>query len=162
AYLRVNKGKTPPEMRNLQKELKLVNTRIEEAVDNEDYEKAAREKQAASKLSDDIKELEAKYRTDKPITLTSDDVAETVARITGVPVTKVIKSEAKYLVNLEKNLGRYVIGQDEAVGTVSRAVRRSRSGIASEQRPIGSFVFLGPTGVGKTELARVLAREFFG
>ncbi|HSX18022.1 MAG TPA: ATP-dependent Clp protease ATP-binding subunit [Candidatus Saccharimonadales bacterium] len=162
AYLRVNKGKTPPELRQLQKELKLVNTRIDDAVDAEDYEKAAREKQAASQLNDKIKELEKTHKTGKPITLTSDDVAETVARITGVPVTKVIRSEAKYLVNLEKNIGKYVIGQDEAVETVARAVRRSRSGIASEKRPIGSFVFLGPTGVGKTELARVLAREFFG
>jgi ATP-dependent Clp protease ATP-binding subunit ClpC len=82
--------------------------------------------------------------------------------MTGVPVTKVIRSEAKYLVNLEKTLSKYIIGQNEAVGTVARAVRRSRSGIASEKRPIGSFIFLGPTGVGKTELARVLAREFFG
>lgn len=162
AHLRVNKGKTPPELRQLQKELKLANTRIEEAVDTEDYEKAAREKQKASQLSEKISELETTYKTGKPITITSDDVAETVARMTGVPVTKVIKSEAKYLVNLEKNLTRYVIGQDEAVSTVAKAVRRSRSGISSEKRPIGSFVFLGPTGVGKTELARVLAREFFG
>lgn len=162
AYLRVNKGKTPPQLRSLQKELKLANSRIEDAVDNEDYEKAAKEKQKASVIADEMKEMEKKYRTGKPITLTSDDVAETVARMTGVPVTKVIRSEAKYLVNLEKNLGRYIIGQSEAVETVARAVRRSRSGIASEKRPIGSFVFLGPTGVGKTELARVLAREFFG
>jgi ATP-dependent Clp protease ATP-binding subunit ClpC len=162
AYLRVNKGKTPPELRQLQKELKLANTRIEDAVDGEDYEKAAREKQKASQLNDKIKELEATYRTGKPINLTSDDVADTVARMTGVPVTKVIRSEAKYLVNLEKTLGRYIIGQEEAVEIVAKAVRRSRSGIASEKRPIGSFIFLGPTGVGKTELARVLAREFFG
>ncbi len=162
AYLRVNKGKTPPQLRQLQKELKLVNTRIEDAVETEDYEKAAAQKQKASQLSDQIKELEATHKTGKPITITSDDVAETVARMTGVPVTKVIRSEAKYLVNLEKNLSKYVIGQDEAVETVSRAVRRSRSGISSEKRPAGSFIFLGPTGVGKTELARVLAREFFG
>jgi ATP-dependent Clp protease ATP-binding subunit ClpC len=162
AYLRVNKGKTPPEVREIQNELKLVNNRIDEAVDNEDYEKAAREKQQASKLTVKLKELEARHKTGKPITLTSDDVAETVARMTGVPVTKVIKSEAKYLVNLEKNLGQYIIGQNEAVETVAKAVRRSRSGIASEKRPIGSFIFMGPTGVGKTELARVLAREFFG
>src|SRR5581483_9952654 len=153
---------TPPELRQLQKELKLVNTRIDDAVDAEDYEKAAREKQKASQLNENIKKIESTTRAGKPITITSDDVAETVARITGVPVTKVIRSEAKYLVNLEKNLGRYVIGQDEAVETVSKAVRRSRSGIASEKRPIGSFIFMGPTGVGKTELARVLAREFFG
>ncbi len=162
AYLRVNKGKTPPELRNLQKELKLINGRIDDAVDAEDYEKAAREKQKASQLNEKIKELEATHKTGKPINITSDDVAETVARMTGVPVTKVIKSEAKYLVNLEKNLGRYIIGQEEAVKTVASAVRRSRSGISSEKRPIGSFIFLGPTGVGKTELARVLAREFFG
>jgi ATP-dependent Clp protease ATP-binding subunit ClpC len=162
AYLRVNKGKTPPEVRQIQNELKLANQRIDEAVDNEDYEKAAREKQQASKLTAKLKDLESRHKTGKPITLTSDDVAETVARMTGVPVTKVIKSEAKYLVNLEKNLGQYIIGQGEAVETVAKAVRRSRSGIASEKRPIGSFIFLGPTGVGKTELARVLAREFFG
>ncbi|MBI2285442.1 ATP-dependent Clp protease ATP-binding subunit [Candidatus Saccharibacteria bacterium] len=162
AYLRVNKGKTPPELRQLQKELKLVNGRIEDAVDAEDYEKAAREKQTASQLSEKMKELEKSHKTGKPITLTSDDVAETVSRMTGVPVTKVIRAEAKYLVNLEKNLSKHIIGQDEAVATVSRAVRRSRSGISSEKRPIGSFIFLGPTGVGKTELARVLAREFFG
>lgn len=162
AYLRVNKGKTPPELRQLQKELKLVNSRIEDAVDAEDYEKAAREKQTASQLNEKMKELEKSHKTGKPITLTSDDVAETVSRMTGVPVTKVIRAEAKYLVNLEKNLSKYIIGQDEAVATVARAVRRSRSGISSEKRPIGSFIFLGPTGVGKTELARVLAREFFG
>src|SRR3954468_11534867 len=162
AYLRVNKGKTPPELRQLQKELKLINNRIDDAVDGEDYERAAREKQKASQLSEEIKRIESTTRAGKPITISSDDVAETVARITGVPVTKVIRSEAKYLVNLEKNLSKHIIGQDEAVGTVARAVRRSRSGIASEKRPIGSFVFLGPTGVGKTELARVLAKEFFG
>jgi len=162
AYLRVNKGKTPPQLRQLQKELKLINTRIDDAVDNEDYEKAAREKQKASQINDKIKNLEETHKTGKPIILTSDDVAETVARMTGVPVTKVIRSEAKYLVNLEKNLSKYIIGQQEAVETVAKAVRRSRSGISSEKRPIGSFIFLGPTGVGKTELARVLAREFFG
>ncbi|MGH7156578.1 MAG: ATP-dependent Clp protease ATP-binding subunit [Candidatus Saccharimonadales bacterium] len=162
AYLRVNKGKTPPELRQLQKELKLVNNRIDDAVDTEDYEKAAREKQRASQINEDIKKMEASTRAGKPITITSDDMADTVARMTGVPVTKVIRSEAKYLVNLEKNLGKYVIGQDEAVETVAKAVRRSRSGISSEKRPIGSFIFMGPTGVGKTELGRVLAREFFG
>ena len=162
AYLRVNKGKTPPELRQLQKEMKLVNSRIDEAVDAEDYEKAAQQKQKASQLSEQVKKLEATSRTGKPITLSSDDMAETVARMTGVPVTKVIRSEAKYLVGLEKNLGKYIIGQNEAVETVAKAVRRSRSGISSEKRPIGSFIFLGPTGVGKTELARVLAREFFG
>ncbi len=162
AHLRVLKGKTSPEVRKLQKELKLVNARIDEAVDNEDYERAARAKTRASQIN---KELEALLKTNKDakrLNVTSDDVAEVVARITGVPVRKVIKSEAKYLLSLEKNIGKHVIGQHEAVEVVSKAIRRNRSGIGATNRPIGSFIFLGPTGVGKTELARVLAREFFG
>lgn len=162
AALRVDKGKTPPETRKLQKELRLVNIRIEDAVDNEDYERAAKEKQRASQIKEELNKLAAAGKTAKHLTVTSDDVAAVVARITGVPVTKVIRSEAKYLLNLEKSLRKFVIGQDEAVTAVAKAVRRNRAGIGSDVRPIGSFIFLGPTGVGKTELARVLAREFFG
>jgi len=162
AHLRVDKGKTSPEVRKLQKELKLVNTRIDEAVDAENYEKAAREKTRASQINEELAKLEADTKQSKRLALTSDDVAEVVSRMTGVPVRKVIRSEAKYLLNLEKAIGKYVIGQQEAVDVVSRAIRRNRSGIGSAKRPIGSFIFLGPTGVGKTELARVLAREFFG
>lgn len=162
AHLRVDKGKTSPEVRKLQKELKLVNTRIEDAVDAENYEKAAKEKTRASQINEELSKLHASNKNEKRLNLTSEDVAEVVARITGVPVKKVIRSEAKYLVNLEKTIGKHVIGQQEAVHAVSRAIRRNRSGIGSSSRPIGSFIFLGPTGVGKTELARVLAREFFG
>jgi ATP-dependent Clp protease ATP-binding subunit ClpC len=162
AHLRVNKVKTSPEVRKLQKELKLVNTRIDEAVDAEDYERAAQYKQRASQINEEMGKLQNATKDEKRIDLTSEDVAEVVARMTGVPVKKVIRSEAKYLLNLEKTIGKYVIGQHEAVEAVARAVRRNRSGIGSEKRPIGSFVFLGPTGVGKTELARILAREFFG
>ncbi len=162
AHLRVGQGKTSPEVRKLQKELKLVNTRIDEAVDNEDYQKAAEHKTRASQINEELAKMQATHKGAKRIEITSEDVAEVVARITGVPVTKVIRSEAKYLLNMEKRLGKYVLGQQEAVEAVARAVRRNRSGIGSEKRPIGSFIFLGPTGVGKTELARVLAREFFG
>jgi ATP-dependent Clp protease ATP-binding subunit ClpC len=162
AHIRVRKGKTSPEVRKLQKELKLVNARIDEAVDAEDYEKAAREKQRASQINDELSKMQTNTKAEKRIVMTDEDVADVVARMTGIPVKKVIRSEAKYLLNLEKALGKYVIGQDEAVTAVSKAVRRNRSGISSANRPIGSFIFLGPTGVGKTELARVLAREFFG
>lgn len=162
AHLRVDKGKTNPEVRRLQKELKLINARIDEAVDAEDYERAARAKTRASQIKGELEKLSETYKTAKKLTVTSDDIADVVARITGVPVKKVIRSEAKYLLHLEKNLGKHVIGQQEAVEAVARAVRRNRVGIGSETRPIGSFIFLGPTGVGKTELARVLAREFFG
>lgn len=162
AHLRVDKGKTSPEVRKLQKELKLVNSRIDDAVDAENYEKAAKEKTRASQINDELSKLQANTKTEKRLTLTSEDVAEVVSRITGVPTKKVIRSEAKYLVNLEKTLSKHVIGQSEAVEAVARAIRRNRSGIGATNRPIGSFIFLGPTGVGKTELARVLAREFFG
>ncbi|MFI5270639.1 MAG: ATP-dependent Clp protease ATP-binding subunit [Candidatus Saccharimonadales bacterium] len=162
AHLRVDKGKTSPEVRALQKEQKLVNAQIEEAVDNEDYERAARAKTRASQINEKLKAMHATNKQTKPLTVTSEDIADVVARITGVPVKKVIRSEAKYLLTLEKTLSKYVIGQKEAVTAVSKAIRRNRSGIGSDKRPIGSFIFLGPTGVGKTELARVLAREFFG
>lgn len=162
AHLRVDKGKTSPEVRALQKELKLVNAQIEDAVDAEDYERAAKAKTRASQINDDLTKLHADGKHKKRLTVSSEDLADVVARITGVPVKKVIRSEAKYLLSLEKTLSKYVIGQHEAVEAVSKAIRRNRSGVASAQRPIGSFIFLGPTGVGKTELARVLAREFFG
>jgi len=162
AHLRVDKGKTSPEVRKLQKELKLINARIDEAVDAEDYERAAKSKQRASQISEELEKLQIATKDVKRINVTEEDVADVVARMTGIPVKKVIKSEAKYLLNLEKNLGKFIIGQSEAVEAVSRAIRRNRSGIGSSKRPVGSFVFLGPTGVGKTELARVLAREFYG
>jgi ATP-dependent Clp protease ATP-binding subunit ClpC len=162
AHLRVDKGKTSPAVRRLQKELKLVNTRIEDAVDAENYEQAAKHKTRASQIRDELQKLQASDKTKQRLTLTSEDLADVISRMTGVPVKKVIRSEAKYLINLEKTLQKYIIGQEEAVTAVARAVRRNRSGVGSEKRPIGSFIFLGPTGVGKTELARVLAREFFG
>jgi ATP-dependent Clp protease ATP-binding subunit ClpC len=162
AHLRVEKGKTSPEVRKLQKEQKLVNQRIEDAVDAEDYEKAAREKQRASQIRDELEKLSATNKGAKPIIMSSDDIAMVVSRMTGVPATRVIASEAKALLNLEKTIAKHVIGQSEAVEAVSRAVRRNRSGISSARRPVGSFIFLGPTGVGKTELARVMAREYYG
>lgn len=162
AHLRLDKGRTPPEVRRLKQELKLINTRIEDAVDAEDYERAAQNKQRASQIQEELKKIHSKEKDNKRLVMNSEDVAGTVARMTGVPAQKVIRSEAKYLMNLEKSLGNYVIGQDEAVEAVSKAIRRNRSGVGSEKRPVGSFIFLGPTGVGKTELARVLAREFYG
>jgi len=162
AHLRVDKGKTPPRVRELQKERKIIQLKIDDAVDAEDYEKAAKEKQKLSQLEAELNQLNKSHEGTKRLALNSDDIADTVARITGVPVSKVIRSEVKELLHLEDSLSSHVIGQSEAVEAVAKAVRRSRSGVASEKRPIGSFIFMGPTGVGKTELARVLAREFFG
>ncbi len=162
AHLRVGRGKTDPAERKLIKDVKLMTMRMEEAVDAADYEKAAMYKQKLSQLQENLESLRKKQSTRKRLNLTVDDIAEVVAIMTGIPVTRVMKSEIKQLVNLEKVLEEHVKGQQEAVEAVSRAIRRNRAGIAHEKRPIGSFVFLGPTGVGKTELARVLAREFFG
>jgi len=162
AYLRVDKGKTPPKLRRLQKELKLVNLQKEDAGEAEDYEKAALYKQRVSQINEEIEKIKSSNKITKYIAMTSDDVANVVARMTGIPLSKVIKTEAKYLIGLEKTLGKYIIGQQEAVSAVAKSIRRNRLGISDNRRPIGSFIFLGPTGVGKTELARVLAREFFG
>ncbi|HUC96268.1 MAG TPA: ATP-dependent Clp protease ATP-binding subunit, partial [Candidatus Saccharimonadales bacterium] len=127
-----------------------------------DYERAALYKTRISQISAKLNETREEFEKKTPIILTDDDIAITIASMTGIPVRRLQKSEAKLLRNLEKHLGKYIIGQQEAVEKVSRAIRRSRSGVADSHRPIGSFVFMGPTGVGKTELARVLAREVFG
>lgn len=162
AHIRVVKVKINPEVRKLNKELQLVNLRKDEASDNEDYQLAAHFKTRASQITEELNKLESSIKKDKQLELTSEDLADVISRMTGVPVKKVIRSEAKYLLKLESIISKSIVGQAEAVSAVSRAIRRNRSGIGSEKRPIGSFVFLGPTGVGKTELARVLAREFFG
>jgi ATP-dependent Clp protease ATP-binding subunit ClpC len=162
ADVRVHHGKTPPEVRKLRKELQYTNHKREEAADAEDYERAAVYKTKATQIQDKLSGIEKKHRSAKKIKLTSDDVATVVSRMTGVPVKKVIRTEASYLLRLEKQLSRRIVGQTEAISAVSRAIRRNRMGISSDRRPIGSFIFLGPTGVGKTELAKVLANEFFG
>lgn len=162
AKVRVQAGHKPSKVRDYMKQLKNLNEKMEEAVVAEEYERAALYKTRISQLTEKLEESREEYEKKSPIELTDDDIAQAIAQITGIPVKRVQKSEAKMLRNLEKHLGKYVIGQEEAVEKVARAIRRSRSGVASSKRPIGSFVFLGPTGVGKTELARVLAREVFG
>lgn len=162
ALVRVRSGRKPSKLRDYSKQLKNLNEKMEEAVMAEDYERAALYKTRISQISSKLDEIRQDFEKKTPITLTDEDIAYAISSMTGIPVRRVQKSESKMLRNLEKHLGKYIIGQDEAVEKVSRAIRRSRSGVASSNRPIGSFVFMGPTGVGKTELARVLAREVFG
>lgn len=162
ALVRVKIGRKPSKLRDFTRQLKNLNEKMEEAVANEDYERAALYKTRISQITTKLDETKADYEKKTPIKLKDDDVAHAIATMTGIPVKRVQKSEAKLLRNLEKHLGNYIVGQGEAVEKVARAIRRSRSGVASSKRPIGSFVFMGPTGVGKTELARVLAREVFG
>lgn len=162
ARVRVKAGHKPSKVRDYMKQLKNLNEKMEEAVAAEEYERAALYKTRISQLNEKLDESRSEYEKKTPVQLSDDDIAHAIAQMTGIPVKRVQKSEARLLHNLEKHLGKYVIGQEEAVEKVSRAIRRSRSGVGSSKRPIGSFVFLGPTGVGKTELARVLAREVFG
>ncbi len=162
ALVRVRSGQKPSKVRELTKQLKNLNEKMEEAVLSEDYERAALYKTRSSQISTRLDEIKDISESKKAVTLTDDDIAYAIASMTGVPVRRVRKSEAKLLRNLEKHIGKYIIGQKEAVEKVSSAIRRGRSGVASSNRPIGSFVFMGPTGVGKTELAKVLAREVFG
>jgi ATP-dependent Clp protease ATP-binding subunit ClpC len=162
ALVRVRSGRKPSKLRDFTRQLKNLNEKMEEAVAGEDYERAALYKTRISQITSKIDETKADYENKTPVVLTDDDVAKAIATMTGVPAERVQKSEAKLLRRLEKHLGKFIIGQEEAVEKVARAIRRSRSGVASSKRPIGSFVFMGPTGVGKTELAKVLAREVFG
>ncbi|HRN97295.1 MAG TPA: ATP-dependent Clp protease ATP-binding subunit [Candidatus Saccharibacteria bacterium] len=162
ALVRVKSGRKPSKLRDFTKQLKNLNEKMEEAVTAEDYERAALYKTRISQLTVKLEETKLDFEKKTPITLNDDDIAHAIAVMTNIPVKRVQKSEAKLLRNLEKHLGKYIIGQSEAVEKVSKAIRRSRSGVASSKRPIGSFVFMGPTGVGKTELAKVLAREVFG
>ncbi len=162
ALVRVHSGQKPSRLRSYVKELKDLNEKVEDAVAAEDYERAALYKTRISQISATLAQVREENDRKTPIVLTSDDIAHAIASMTGIPVQRLQKSETKLLQNLEKHLAKYVIGQTEAVTKVARAIRRSRSGVADTHRPIGSFVFMGPTGVGKTELARVLAREVFG
>lgn len=162
ALVRVKRGRRPSKVRDYSKQLKNLNEKMDEAVGNEDYERAALYKTRISQITTKLNEIRETDEKKTPVTLSDDDVAHAIATMTGIPVERLQKSEAKLLRRLEKHLAKYVIGQEEAVEAVAKAIRRSRSGVASHKRPIGSFVFMGPTGVGKTELARVLAREVFG
>ncbi len=162
ARLRARLGQKPSNERDYKKQLAQLSEKMEDAVTRENYEQAALYKTRISQVQKQLDELHEKRQKRAAVKLSSDDIAQAIATMTGVPVERLKKSEASVLRRLEAHLGKYVIGQQEAIKNVARAIRRSRSGVSSQRRPIGSFVFMGPTGVGKTELARVLAREVFG
>lgn len=153
-----------PDVKALEDRLNTVKKEKEAAVTAQDFEKAAElrdEEQTLLKEIGDKKSI-AKEKSDQKLIVTEEDIAAVVAQWTGIPVAKIAEEESATLLHLEEELHKRVVGQDEAVTAVAKAVRRARAGLKDPKRPIGSFLFLGPTGVGKTELARALASFLFG
>ena len=153
-----------PDVKALETQLADVKKEKEAAVTAQEFEKAAEMRDEEKRIEKEIndKKKSAKENSDAKLVVTDEDIASVVAQWTGIPVSKIAQEESESLLHLEEELHKRVIGQDEAVVAVSKAVRRARAGLKDPKRPIGSFLFLGPTGVGKTELARALAVALFG
>ncbi|HEY4566897.1 AAA domain-containing protein [Planococcaceae bacterium Storch 2/2-2] len=163
--VRLRSYATPPNLKELEEKLEAVRSEKDAAVQSQQFEKAASYRDKEQKLVKQLEETKEKWKEEQGSTesdVTEDDIAEVVAMWTGVPVAKIAQEETDKLLNMEELLHERVIGQDEAVVAISKAIRRARAGLKDPKRPIGSFIFLGPTGVGKTELARALAEAMFG
>ena len=163
--VRLKASKMCPEAKELEKQLKELIKQKEEAIRNQEFETASQLRDDEADLKDKIREVSAKWKDEnefnKP-TVTAEDVAQVIAMMTGVPVTKLTEGESERLMRLEDTLHERVIGQHDAIVAISKAIRRARVGLKAPNRPIGSFIFCGPTGVGKTELAKALAEAMFG
>ena len=163
--VRLKVSNLSPEGKELEKELRSIIKEKEDAIRNQEFEKASQLRDDEADMKDKIREMAQKYREEheanKP-TVTAENVAEVIGTMTGIPVTKLTEGESERLLKLEQTLHARVIGQNDAVVAIAKAIRRARVGLKSPNRPIGSFIFCGPTGVGKTELAKALAEAVFG
>ena len=163
--VRLNVSSLPPEGKELEKELKATIKQKEDAIRSQEFETASNLRNVEVQIKDKIRELQDSWRSsqenNKPV-VGIEEVAQVISTITGVPVTKITEGESERLLKLEETLHNRVIGQNEAVVALSKAIRRARVGLKAPNRPIGSFIFSGPTGVGKTELAKALAEAVFG
>jgi len=153
---------SPTLVSDLERELTDIQTKKEAAASSEDYESAARMRQQELIVLGKLESVRTEAQSASALVVTPEHIARVVETWTGVPVSQMLESERVNLRNLEDDLRKHVVGQDEAIVSVARAIRRSRAGLKDPKRPIGSFLFLGPTGVGKTELAKALAAEMFG
>ena len=152
-------------MREQEKRLEAVLIEKKEAISHQDFEKAAALRDQERNLNREIEEKRAEWtrsQTNARDVVTEEDIAQVVSQWTGIPVSRMTEQEAQRLIRLEETLHRRLVGQEEAVSAVARAIRRARAGLKDPKRPIGSFIFLGPTGVGKTELCRALGEAMFG
>ena len=155
----------PDSLKKMQEEIERLDKDKEEAVISQKFEKAATLRDEEKTLKEKFEKEQKKWKnknTKTMVTITEENIADVIALWTGIPVKKITEDENERLRNLEKSLHERVIGQDEAVEAVAKAIRRSRVGLKDQNRPIGSFLFLGPTGVGKTELSKALAESLFG
>ena len=163
--VRLKVSNLSPEGKEMEKELRAIIKEKEDAIRNQEFEKASQLRDDEAEMKDRIREMAQAYREEheanKP-TVTAENVAEVIATMTGVPVTKLTEGESERLLKLEDTLHERVIGQHDAVVAIAKAIRRARVGLKAPNRPIGSFIFAGPTGVGKTELAKSLAEAVFG
>ena len=161
---RLDSYNSPEELKELEERLKRLNMEKNKAARGEKYDKAQDLLNEISEVQEKIKELNSEWRSNKQSspTIGSDDIAKIVSGWTGVPVIKLTEQESQKLLHLEENLHSRIIGQEEAVSAVARAIRRARAGLNEAGKPIGSFIFVGPTGVGKTDLAKALAECMFG
>jgi ATP-dependent Clp protease ATP-binding subunit ClpC len=163
--VRLRTHTAPPNLKELEQKLERVRSEKDAAVQSQEFEKAANLRDSEQKLKQELEKLKGQWQQTqetKDAKVTADDIAYVVAAWTGIPVKQLAEEESERLLNMESILHSRVIGQEEAVTAVSRAIRRARAGLKDPKRPIGSFIFLGPTGVGKTELARALAESIFG
>ena len=163
--VRIHAFTAPPDMKQQQARLAALSKETEEAVANEDFETAANLRDKKKELQNEMQQRRSEWEqklNSKMETVGEEEVAQIVSSWTGVPVSKLTQDEAQRLIHLEETLHRRVVGQEEAVKAVARAVRRARAGLKDPNRPIGSFIFLGPTGVGKTELCKALGEALFG
>ncbi len=163
--LRMKNLTAPPDLKSKEEEIKRVAGEKENAVRNQDFEKAAVLRDKEKSLTSELEEMKKNWNSEagkEKLTLSAEDIEDVVTQTTGIPVKKLVHEESERLLNMEKILHQRVVGQDEAVNAVARAIRRGRVGLKDPKRPIGSFLFLGPTGVGKTELSKALAEVLFG
>ncbi len=162
SLVRIKRGASSKPLRAMQKQLAEIQQQIEESVTDQDFEAAARLKTKVSVLNQKVEAArEREGVTERSLKIGAEDIAQVISVMTGIPVTRLVGPELQNLVALDSRLNERVIAQGEAVSAIAKAIRRSRTGISNSRRPIGSFIFLGPTGVGKTELARVLSAEMF-
>ena len=165
ARLRIRRMTAPPELRELDEKIAEVRRNKEAAIDDQDFEKAASLRDEESKLSEERKAKEEAWKggeSDEIAEVGDQEIAEVLAMSTGIPVVRLTQTETAKLLKMEDELHKRVIGQDEAVKALAQSIRRTRSGLKDPNRPGGSFIFAGPTGVGKTELAKALAEFLFG